>query len=104
MPAPPRVSYASRSVIRSTNLQFIHSTSGAQTLAPKDRPSSTKGLEPKILNEDPVPPEKQSEDVKRHNRELEEMAGRATEGIRTEDAHKDKESPMENAKKGMLKL
>jgi hypothetical protein len=57
----------------------------------EDRPKSSEGLEPKILNESP--PKEESEDVKQHNKEFNERADRAHESIPNEDAEKDKVSP-----------
>jgi hypothetical protein len=65
----------------------------------EDRPKSTKGLKPKILDENPPKEEEQSEDVRKHNEDLANRAERATEGVETKDAYKDKE-PKEKAMKG----
>lgn len=55
----------------------------------ESKPKSTKGLSPKILNEGP-PPENASEDVKKHNEELEHRADRVHERMRTEDVEKER--------------
>jgi hypothetical protein len=57
------------------------------------KPTSTKGLKPKILDESPPVGDEQSEDVKRHNREMQERADRAYAQIENQDAPKDKKPP-----------
>ncbi len=54
------------------------------------RPKSTKGLSPKILNKSLPPEGKASEDVKKHNEELEHRAERVHERFPNEDEEKDK--------------
>lgn len=54
------------------------------------KPTSTKGLAPKILNPSPPPEGKASEDVKKHNEELEHRAERVHERFPDEDDEKDK--------------
>jgi len=56
----------------------------------EDRPKSTKGLQPKILNENPPTDDKQNNDVKKHNQEMSSRAERSIETIENEDAPKDK--------------
>ena len=53
-------------------------------------PKSTKGLSPKILNKSLPPEGKASEDVKKHNEELEHRAERVHERFPNEDEEKDK--------------
>jgi hypothetical protein len=45
------------------------------------------------LNENPPPEEEQSDDVKQHNKEMDERVDKAHVKIKNSDAHKDKESP-----------
>jgi hypothetical protein len=63
------------------------------------KPTSTKGLKPKILNESPPVGKDQSEEVRQHNKEMEERADRAHVQIKNEDAYKDKMSPKEEGDK-----
>lgn len=51
---------------------------------------SVNGAQPKILNEGP--PATDSEDVKQHNKEMDQRAEKAHEQVGTEDAEKDKVS------------
>lgn len=53
---------------------------------------SSKAPQPKILNENPPAEGEQSEDVARHNREMDQRADRAHEGVKNEDTEKDKVS------------
>jgi hypothetical protein len=77
----------------------VRSISAIRSLARDDRPKSTKGLKPKILSENPPPLEEQSEEVKQHNREMDERTDRAAAKIAVEDAYKDKESDNPGANK-----
>lgn len=52
---------------------------------------AVKGARPKILDENP--PAEESEDVKQHNREMDNRAERADTRISNEDAEKDKVPP-----------
>jgi len=56
------------------------------------RPKTTKGLSPKILSESPPRAEDEPEDVKEHNRDMENRAERPHEQISNDDAEKDKVS------------
>jgi hypothetical protein len=59
-------------------------------------------LKPKILDENPPSdPAKQSEEVRQHNKEMDERADRANAKIKNKDAYKDKEST-DSGEKGML--
>lgn len=49
-----------------------------------------KGAQPKILNENPPTEKNASEEVKQHNREVDQRAERANEQVSNEDAEKDK--------------
>ena len=49
-----------------------------------------KGAQPKILNENPPSGDEASEEVKQHNREVEQRAEKAHEQVSNEDAAKDK--------------
>jgi predicted nuclease with TOPRIM domain len=49
---------------------------------------STNHLSPKIRREIPPPKDKQSEDVKKHNEELEHRAERVHERLKDEDVEK----------------
>lgn len=51
-----------------------------------------KGAQPKILNENPPSGENAPEDVKQHNREVDQRAERANEQVSNEDTEKDKVS------------
>jgi hypothetical protein len=59
----------------------------------QQKPKSTEGLSPKILNESPPTADEQPGDVKKHNEELDHRAERAHEKVSNEDAEKDKVSP-----------
>lgn len=60
----------------------------ARQLNDELRSKKTQGAQPKILNESP--PENPSEDVKKHNADMEQRAEQATEKVSDEDAQKDK--------------
>ncbi|KAF1978589.1 hypothetical protein BU23DRAFT_564167 [Bimuria novae-zelandiae CBS 107.79] len=49
-----------------------------------------KGAQPKILNENPPKGDSVPEDVKQHNREMDQRAERANEQVSNEDTEKDK--------------
>jgi len=59
-----------------------------------DRPKSTKGLKPKILDQNPPVGEEQSEEVRKHNEDMANRAERSAEQISNEDAPKDSEPAM----------
>ena len=73
-------------VSRQFNIGPAHFADGGKGSKPK----STKGLAPKILNKGPPPGDKASEDVKKHNEELEHRAERVHERFPNEDDEKDK--------------
>jgi len=75
-----------------STMRTVRAFSTMRSLKAKDRPKSTEGLSPKILNESPPKDHEASEDVKKHNRELEGRKDRAHEGVSNEDAVKDKVS------------
>lgn len=52
------------------------------------KPKDTKNHEPKILNENPPAGGRESEDVRRHNEELEQRAEKAHEKVSNEEAEK----------------
>jgi len=56
----------------------------------EDRPKSTEGHQPKILNENPPNSEEESADVKKHNDDMASRADRPAAGVKNEDAQKDK--------------
>ncbi|KAL1799798.1 hypothetical protein ACET3X_000140 [Alternaria dauci] len=56
----------------------------------KPDPNQVKGAKPKILNENPPAPEEESEDVKQHNRDMDNRAEQAHEKVDNKDAEKDK--------------
>jgi len=56
----------------------------------KSNDTGVKGAQPKILNESPPAEGEGSEDVKQHNREMDQRAERAYEQVSNEDAKKDK--------------
>jgi hypothetical protein len=64
-----------------------------RVLMREDRPKSSEGLEPKILNESPPTPKEESADVKKHNEEFNQRADRAHESIANEGEEKEKVSP-----------
>ena len=98
---PSRIYNLSQNALHTPNLHIVRSISATRSLARDDRPKSTKGLKPKILNENPpTDPAEQSEEVKQHNREMDERAERANAKIENKDAHKDKESPSDSGEKG----
>jgi hypothetical protein len=68
-------------------LQFRHS--GPALMAEK-KPKSAEGLSPKLYSDSPPSKDKESEEVKKHNEELEQRAERAHEGVSNEDTQKDK--------------
>jgi len=49
-----------------------------------------KKAEPKILNENPPSKEEESEDVRRHNEDMDKRAEQAHEKVSNEDAYMDK--------------
>jgi hypothetical protein len=100
--APTRALLPSGNTIRAPAGQSVRQMASDKSKWGEDHPKSTKGLHPTILNENPPPVEKQSEDVKQHNREMDERAERAAARVKVEDAHKDKES-MEVLKEGEKK-
>ncbi|KAI4656056.1 hypothetical protein J4E93_000772 [Alternaria ventricosa] len=56
----------------------------------KPSPNEVKGAKPKILNENPPASEEQSEDVKQHNKDMDNRAEQAHEKVSNEEAEKDK--------------
>jgi hypothetical protein len=62
-----------------------------------ERPTSTKGLKPKILDDSPPAGDEQSEEVRQHNKEMEDRADRACARVKNQDAPKDKGLPPKNA-------
>lgn len=56
----------------------------------KPSPSEVKGAKPKILNENPPAPGEESEDVKQHNKDMDNRAEQAHEKVSNEEAEKDK--------------
>jgi hypothetical protein len=56
----------------------------------KPSPNEVKGAKPKILNENPPAPEEESEDVKQHNKDMDNRAEQAHEKVDNEEAEKDK--------------
>jgi hypothetical protein len=56
----------------------------------KPSPNEVKGAKPKILNENPPAPGEESQDVKEHNRDMDNRAEQAHEKVSNEDAEKDK--------------
>lgn len=52
--------------------------------------SNTKGAQPKILSASPPQEHEASEDVQRHNKEMDQRADKAAEKANNEDAEKDK--------------
>lgn len=67
-------------------VQFRHN--GA--MLEEEKPKSTEGLSPKILNESLPTKDNEPEDVRKHNEELEGRKERPHEKISNEDAEKDK--------------
>lgn len=67
--------------------------STARALRVTDKPKSTEGLKPKILDESPPPKEQEPEDVKEHNRDMDSRSEKAFESVSNEEAAKDKVSP-----------
>jgi hypothetical protein len=63
--------------------------STVRTLWSKDRPKSTEGLKPKILDESAPAKHEQGEDAKKHNEEMEQRTDRAHEQVDA-DNKKDK--------------
>lgn len=66
---------------------------GQQQQPPDKQQSSSKtksGAEPKILSDNPPAQGEESEEVARHNREVEQRFDRAEEKVKNEDAEKDK--------------
>jgi hypothetical protein len=53
-------------------------------------PNEVKGAQPKILNENPPSPEEESQDVKEHNKDMDNRAEQAHEKVSNKDAEKDK--------------
>ncbi|KAK3077474.1 hypothetical protein LTS18_010174, partial [Coniosporium uncinatum] len=85
-PGEAKQSGGKRSYSTLSRRQFSTSTVSRR----EDRPKSTEGNEPKILNENPPKSGEESEDVKKHNEEMADMADRPAAGVKNEDAEKDK--------------
>ncbi|KAF2226489.1 hypothetical protein BDZ85DRAFT_316003 [Elsinoe ampelina] len=67
------------------------STSARRRLAEAQESTQTKnGARPKILSESPPKDSEASEDVRRHNEEMDRRAERAAEGVKSEQAEGDK--------------
>ena len=58
----------------------------------KDDNKGTQGAQPKILSESPPAPKDQPEDVKQHNKEMDNRAEQAAEKVNHEDTKNDKVS------------
>jgi len=56
----------------------------------KPNPNEVKGAQPKILNANPPKGDEESQDVKEHNRDMDNRAEKAHEQVSNEDAEKDK--------------
>ena len=97
-PAPPKVAKGKSS---SSPNEDQSSSQSSETSAAKQSGSSSsgssgsksggKGAQPKILNEKPPAKENQNEDVKQHNRDMEQRTDRAHEQV-NEDGKDDKVS------------
>ncbi|KAF2431230.1 hypothetical protein EJ08DRAFT_632535 [Tothia fuscella] len=68
------------------------SFSTVRSLWAKDMPKSTEGLQPKILSESPPGEEEAPDDVKEHNRDMDNRNAKSHESVSNEDAKKDKVS------------
>ncbi|KAF1959499.1 hypothetical protein CC80DRAFT_405988 [Byssothecium circinans] len=82
-PPPPKVAKQSSS----------SSSQSSEKSGGSDKGGSEKGSgkpQPKILNDDPPSKENESEDVKEHNKEVDQRAERAHEQVSNEDAKNDK--------------
>jgi hypothetical protein len=91
-PPPPKVAKGQSS---SSPNNDDSSAKQSQSQSPSQSSSSgsksgNKGAQPKILNENPPTEEEQNEDVKRHNKEMEQRTERAHEQASNEDAKNDK--------------
>jgi hypothetical protein len=89
-PAPPDVAKGKSSSSPnedSTKDSQKSSTSQSQDGASK---SGNKGAQPKILNENPPTKDEQNDDVKQHNKDMEQRTERAHEQVSNEDAKNDK--------------
>lgn len=64
-----------------STLLYFRQYSTEREMMATDRPKSTKGLKPKIHNEQAPKDHEQSEDVKEHNQDMEERSDRAHEQI-----------------------
>jgi hypothetical protein len=76
----------------STHSASARSFSTVRSLRAKDKPKSTEGLRPKILDESPPSEQEASEDVKEHNRDMDNRSEKAFESVSNKDAEKDKVS------------
>jgi hypothetical protein len=84
VPSATTTSSSAASTTAATRGFFTSATANAE-----ERPTSTKGLKPKILDTRPPTEEEQSEEVKQHNREMAERADRAVSKISNKDAYRD---------------
>lgn len=66
--------------------------SGQKSQSNDGASKSKKGAQPKILNENPPSKEEESEDVKQHNKDMENRTEKAHEQVSNEDAKNDKVS------------
>lgn len=99
-PPPPKVGQNNKTSPDSPSPSSSKSSSsGSKSSSKKSESGSTdkdvkgkKGAQPKILNENPPKGKDVPEDVKQHNKEMENRSEKAHEQVSNEDAEKDKVS------------
>lgn len=99
-PAPPKVAEGKSSSSPNQDGQSSSSTQSTSSQSQSNDGAaqkgsggqSVKGAQPKILNESAPSKEEQSEDVARHNREMENRTEKAHEQARSEDSKDEKVS------------
>jgi hypothetical protein len=62
-------------------------------LSREDRPKTTEGLSPRILKDNPPKAEDQAEDVKRHNKEMDERGDKAHAQVEKDTSPKSEKEP-----------
>ncbi|TKA80563.1 hypothetical protein B0A55_02010 [Friedmanniomyces simplex] len=87
-PAPP--SAAGGGSQQSGQQKDASSSQQQQQQSGGNNSKGTQGAQPKILNESPPKEHEASEDVQKHNREMDQRAEKASEKVRDEDVEKDK--------------
>ena len=88
--SPDASSSSSGSGQQSSKTQSSEGGKSQSEAATNKDAKGVKGAQPKILNENPPTEKNAPEEVKEHNREVDQRAERANEQVSNEDAEKDK--------------